>query len=49
MRKKTMSKGKYIKLYKSIYIMCCVYKMVEISKETWGRNGVEVTVFNVKK
>ena len=27
----------------------CAYKMVEITKETWERNGTEVTAFNVKK
>ena len=26
----------------------CVYKMVEITKETWDTNGVEIIVFNGK-
>ena len=29
--------------------MFCIYKIVEITKETWERNGVEVIVFNGKK
>ena len=27
----------------------CVYKMVEINNELWGKNGVEVRLFNSKK
>ena len=27
-------------------IFFCMRKMVEITKETWERNGVEVIVFN---
>ena len=27
----------------------CMYKMVDISKETWEQNGVEVIVFKGKK
>ena len=29
--------------------MFWVCKMVEITKETWGKNGAEVIVFNGKK
>ena len=32
------------------YFLSCVYKMVKITKQTWGENGVEVIeVFNGKK
>ena len=33
---------------KNIFLFC-IYKMVEINKETWERNGVEVIIFNGKK
>ena len=33
---------------KNIFLFC-IYKMVEITKETWKRNGVEVIIFNGKK
>ena len=26
----------------------CLYKMSKITKETWGKNGVEVIVFKAK-
>ena len=29
--------------------MFCVYKIVEITKEKWGKNEVEVIIFNGKK
>ena len=29
--------------------MFCMYKMVNISRKTWERNGVEVIIFNGKK
>ena len=34
---------------KKYFFLFCVYKMVEIAKEIWERNGVEVIVFNSKK
>ena len=33
---------------KNIFLFC-IYKMVEITKETWGKNGVKLIVFNGKK
>ena len=36
--------------FKNIYMLLfCVYKMVEITKETWGKNEVEVIIFSGKK
>ena len=35
--------------FKNTYFLFCVYKMVEITKETWKRNGVEVIVFKGEK
>ena len=36
--------------FKNIYIFLFgIYKMVEITKETWKKNGVEVIIFNGKK
>ena len=32
---------------KKVFLFC-VYKMVEITKETWGKNGVEILIFNGK-
>ena len=34
---------------KKYFFLFCVYKIVEIAKEIWERNGVEVIVFNSKK
>ena len=39
-----MEMHKFLKMY----FLCCVCKMVEITKETWEENCVEVIVFNGK-
>ena len=37
------------KLKKNYIFLFCVYKMVEITRETWGQNGAEVIVSGGKK
>ena len=39
---------KIVEMHRIFFFNFCVYKMVEIIKEAWGRNGVEVIVFNDK-
>ena len=34
---------------KKNFFLFCMYKMVDISRKTWTKNGVEVIVFNGKK
>ena len=34
---------------KTYFFLFLVYKIVEITKKTWERNGVEAIVFNGKK
>ena len=36
------------KFEKNIFLFC-MYKTIKISKETWGKNDVEVIIFNGKK
>ena len=36
------------RLKKNIFLFC-MYKMVEISKKLWQKNGVEIIIFNGKK
>ena len=50
-----MNEGKIVKKIvkmhriKKTYFLFCVYKMVEITQQTWGKNSVEVITFNGKK
>ena len=47
-----MNEEKTVKMHKfflNFLFLFCVYKMIKISAETWGKNGVEVIVFNGKK
>ena len=36
-------------LKKNKYFSFVMYKMVNISRKTWGKNGVEVIIFNDKR
>ena len=38
-----------VKIFQKYIFFFCMCKMVEITKETWERNGVELIVFHGKK